>query len=367
MSLLFICVTTNTAAVTTQSFTLPLMFEHESNPAFSVTDKLSINRVISVPDYSILINQGAEQWLAKASLRIERSSDQSISQDRNDPSLNLGWKHDYETGQFGLELNANEQSTRVSEFVDTEVVSGDNTRKTRTLFIFWLNTLSDRTSLMLDGTVTNVSFNGQITAGLVNSSNELINAKLNYLVSDKMEMFSHLSFSHFIPEDPNIPDSEIKGINLGLKWNINEKLIMSTSAGTSEIKSVSNIQSTSNNKTWQAMLNMQYSTLRTSSHLNLTRSLSPGSTGSLNETNQFIADWTYNLSERDNVAVEFRWGQNLSLNKIETKSLSVNYARQISLAWDFRLSATHRNRDDKIVSVGSNSVMASIIYKLPDF
>lgn len=368
MSIFFLCVTTNTIAATQQDFILPLTFEHESNPSLTVTDEQSINRVILVPDYSLLINQGTVQWSANASLRIERSSDQMISEDRNDPTLSLGWRHTYETGQFGITALLNNQSTRITEFVASgQQVSGDNTQKNRMVSVDWLNALSDRTSLILNGSVTNMTFDGLNTTGLVDYRNESVTARLSYTFNEQMETFTQLFFSTFEPGDINSIHSETKGFNLGLTWNVNEKLNMTTSAGTSYTISKSNVQNATTNKSWQAMLNLQYNTLLNTSYLSFSRSLIPGSSGSINETNQIEAGWTYSLSDRDNIGFNISRGQNLTLNNIETNSFSVNYARQISLSWDLRLAATHRNIDNNLSNVSSNNVMASIIYNLSDF
>ena len=365
-SMLLFAVTVNVYASIEQSLTLPLTFEYESNPLFSASDEQSINHVILVPNYSIRVNQGTEQWFAVASLHLEQSSDQTISQNRNDPSINLGWTHDYETGQFGVTALLNDQSTRVSEFTDSGLLSYDNTRKTRSLSVNWLNNLSDRTSLTLNGAVTNVKFDGLNTTGLINYRNESVNATLNYTLSEQTEIFTQLSFSRFKPEDTNSFNSETSGFNLGFTWNVNEKFNMTSSAGASETKSENNNQ-ISNQQNWQAMLSMQYATFRSNSHLRLSRSQSPGSTGSINEINQIAAGWLYNLSDEDEIAFDISWGQNLSLNKTETKSLTAKYTRHISLLWDFSLSATHRNRDDGLFSVSNNSAMASIIYNIPEF
>ncbi len=360
-SMLLFAITVNVYASIEQSVTLPLTFEYESNPLFSASDEQSISRVILTPNYSIRANQGTEQWFVIASLRLEQSSDQTISQNRNDPSINLGWIHDYEMGQFGVTALLNDQSTRVREFTDSGLLSNDNTRKTRSLSVNWLNNLSDRTSLSLNGAVSNVMFEGQNTTGLINYRNESIDATLNYTLSEQMEIFTQLFFSRYKPEDVNSLNSETSGFNLGFTWNVNEKFNITASAGTNEIKS------TSNNNSWQAMLNMQYATLRSNSHFILSRSQSPASTGNINESNQIAAGWSYSLSDKEEIAFDTSWAQNLSLNKTETKSLTVNYTQHISLSWDFSLSVTHRNRDDELFSVSSNGAMASIIYNIPEF
>jgi len=364
VSIFLLCVATNTSAAVQQSLTIPLSLEYNSNPRLSTSNGQSVDRVILVPDYSITSSQGSNQWFAQASLRLEQTSDQTISQNRNDPSLNLGWTHDYETGQFGINALVDSQSTRVSEFADSGLVSEDNTRNTRRLSLNWLNNLSERTSLTLNGIATNVTFDDLATTGLVNYRNELVNARFSYDLSEQVVTFTQLSFSRYKPQGLTGVNSEIKSADIGLTWNVNEKFNMTTSAGINEIKSEGSIQGIGR---WQAMLNMQYTTLLTNSHLSLSKNYIPGSTGIINETNQITAAWTYSLSDKENLVVDISWYQNLTLNETVTKSLAANYTRQISLSWDFRLSAVHRNRNDNLTTASSNSIMTSIIYNLPDF
>ena len=358
--ILLLSIMTNTFATSVQSLLLPLTFEYESNPLLSTTDEKSVSRVILIPGYSITSNRGSDQWSANASLRMERSSDQTISQDRDDPSVNINWSHDYETGQFGITALWDNASTRITEFTDSGLVSGDNTRQTRTVSVNWLNSLSERTALTIAGNATHVTFDEVVLTGLVNYQYESINAKLNYKLNDLVEAFTQLSLSQYKPDDVNALETEAKSFDIGVMWTVNEKLNITASAGINETVNI--------DKGWQADLNMQYATPQTNSHLTITRSLLPSSTGNLTETNQATAGWTYNLTERDNIAFSLNWSENLSLNKSEAKYFSVNYSKELSLAWTLGLTAAHRSIDDKVTSIAtSNSVMASIIYKLPDF
>lgn len=368
MAVLLLPVATNSFAETQQSLSLPLTFEHETNPRFSNINEQPINRVSFTPNYSLVVSNGTEQLSAAASLRMERSSDQTISEDRNDPSLNLGWQHDYETGQFGATALILDQSTRVSEFTDSGLVGGDNTRKSRSLTVNWLNSLSERTSLTLAGDATDVTFNGEMITGLVDYKNESMLARFSYTHNEKAETFTQLSIARYKPEDGNNTTSQTISFDIGVTLNVNERINMTARAGINGTKVESDIQNASNNNNWQASLNMQYATLRTNSHLSISRNQLPSSTGTLSETNQAAASWTYNLSERDNIGFDLNWSENLSLNKTITKYFSANYTKAFSLSWDLRLSAVHRSRDDNISSVASStSVMASIIYNHPNF
>ena len=359
--LLLLSLTTNTFAVTSQSLTLPLSFAHETNPLYSTSNKRSINRTTLTPQYSIVSNKGANQWMSTASLNLVSTSDQSISQDRNDPSLNLGWTHDYETGQFSVTGLLNDQSTQVSELTDSGLIAGDNTKKTRILSVNWHNSLTDRTSFTFGGSITNTSFHGIATTGLVNSKNESSNAQLSYALSEQTDIFTQLAYSLYLPEN-STNSSNTKSINFGLTWTASEKINTTASVGANETES-----GNSRNESWQASINSNYATQRTNTQFSLSRSLAPSSTGSFIESNQLALGWSYSLTERDNIALNVSWRENLSTNNTKTKQISANYTKELNISWDFRLTAAHNSREDKLTNVSSNSIMASLIYKLPDF
>lgn len=351
-----------TSAAVIQSLTLPLSFSHESNPLYSTTNQQSISRNTLTPRYSISSNSGINQWTSSASLKVVRTSDQNISQDRNDPSLNLGWTHNYETGQFSVTGLANDQSTQVSELSDSGLISADNTKKTRTASVNWNNSLTDRMSLSLGGSVSKASYHGTATTGLVNYQSKSSNAKLSYSLSDQTEVFTQLAYSLYKPEDNNSAESNTKSISLGLTWTISDKINTSISAGTNKTENAN-----TSTQRWQASISSNYATPLTNTQLSLSRSQAPSSTGSFNESQQLALGWSYSLTERDNIALNISWRENLSANKTQTNQFSASYTKALSLSWDFRLSASHNAREDKLTNVSSRSIMASITYNLPGF
>ena len=364
VSALFLAgVSAQSFAVTVQSLTIPLSVGYESNPQLSVSNEQSISRVTLTPSYSLTSNEGPNQWNTTASFSAVRTSNQAISQNRNDPSLNVGWTHSYETGQFSVTGLANQQSTRVSELTDSGIVSGDNTRKTYSASVNWLNNLSDRTSLSLGGSRDEAKYSGAVTTGLVDYQNESFNTKLNYSVNEQLQTFVQLSASSYKPQNSNSLSSKTKSADLGFTWNASDKLNINVSIGSYETQIEDNTKSDG----WQGSVDAQYSTLRTNSHFSISRSQSPSSLGSINESNQLAAGWSYNVNERDNIALNISRVENLTLNKPKTTQFSANYTRELSLSWDFQLLAEHKATEDKLTNASSSSIMASIVYKLPDF
>lgn len=360
-SLCLLSLSANSLAAVVQSLTLPFSFAHESNSRYSATNKQAISQTTLTPRYSLSSNNGANQWHTNASLRMVRTSDQNIRQDRNDPSLNLGWTHNYETGQFSVTGLANDQSTQISELTDSGLISGDNTKKTRTASLNWSNSLTDRTTLSIGGSATKATFDGATTTGLENYKSESSNAKLSYSLSGQTEVFTQLGYSLQKPENTN-DTSKFKSINLGFSYTVSEKINATVSAGANETESGG-----SNSQGWQASISSNYATLYTSTQLSLSHGQSPSSTGSFSESNQIAFGWSYSLTERDKIKLNVSWLENLSANDNQTKRVSATYSNELSISWDFSLSASHNTREDKLTNVSSNSIMANIIYKLPDF
>jgi len=349
----------NTLAVTLQqSLTLPLSIEYETNPRLSSNNKQSVRRTTLIPAYSLMATQGNEQFSVNLGLNVERSSNQSASADREDPDLNLGWTHSYETGSYGLTASFSEQSTRTSEFDDTGLVANDNTRQTHAIGGNWSAALSDRYTLTFNGNVTKVEFDSA-TGSLNDFDNKSFDAQLGYSVNEQIESYVRAAFSRFEPTTGN--KSNTRSIVLGAAWEMSEQFSLNGNLG---INKTSGVNSSSG---WQAMFDANYMTARTQTQVGLSRSRSPSSAGIVNESNQLSAGWTYDLSEKENIGLSFNYQENLSSNKSKTMRLSADYTRAFAPEWDFRLSAEHRNRDDAASDVSSNRLSATIIYKLPDF
>ncbi len=378
VGILLLSFTTNTIAETLQSFTLPLSYQVEGNPRLFVNDSLieSVNRVILVPAYSLMIDQGTEQIFANASLHIERSSNQIISEDRNDPSINIGWLHEYSKGQFDISALVIDRSTRESEFDQSSIVRFDNTRQNRSLLFNWLQSLGARTSITLNTEATNVGYAKQ-TIGLSDFKYGLIGATWSYTTNGQVDIFTTFSYIGYMSDGTNTVrsnESNAESIDIGIKWTVNEKVDITSSIGLNQryqllgLSNSSAVYDESTIASWQGLLNIQYMTLRTNTQLGITKGLSPLSSGIV-ETNQLRVAWNYSLTERQQVGFNFGWRERLERIRIRTMNILANYIYEITPSWDFILTAENRNRVDSsnLATAYSNSLMISIVYKIPEF
>ena len=135
------------ALVVLQQASLSLGTEYDSNPSLSSKNKQSVWRYLANPSYKISAVQDQDRWYMNGGLTIERSSDKRISSDREDPNIRVGWEREYERGKFGIVGSYDKTSSRVSEFKNSGLVSGDGNSTTKSIGINWSRLLSEKLSL----------------------------------------------------------------------------------------------------------------------------------------------------------------------------------------------------------------------------
>jgi hypothetical protein len=112
-----------------QSISLPATLEHDSNLPLSTTKqagRVAFDRRAGLQPVG---TYGIDEFKAGLGLRVERSSDQRVSIDREDPNLLAGWRRLTETGEFGLTATYDEVSSRAAELQETRAVSHPTVRK----------------------------------------------------------------------------------------------------------------------------------------------------------------------------------------------------------------------------------------------
>ena len=77
------------ALVILQKATIPFDTQYDSNPTLS-SNKQSIWRYTVTPTYSLAAVEGQNRWYTNVGLSVQRSSDKKVSQDRQDPNLDIG-------------------------------------------------------------------------------------------------------------------------------------------------------------------------------------------------------------------------------------------------------------------------------------
>jgi hypothetical protein len=175
-----------------QSISLPATIEHDTNLPLATTNKQGVSRLIVVPAYSLVGTYGLDELKAGLGLRVERSSDQRISIDREDPNLLFGWRRQTETGEFGLTATYQEVSSRAAELENTGGIAPDSTQKTGSLKGLWRSAVTERSTLSTDADYKMVSYDGGTQTDY---KNLVAGISWNYTWSERIEPFLRFSAS----------------------------------------------------------------------------------------------------------------------------------------------------------------------------
>ena len=348
------------AQVVLQRVSVPLSIEFDSNPTFSKNDKQSIWRYTAAPTYSISAVDDLNRWYTNIGFSIQRSSNKSISVDREDPNLVLGWNRTLEKGNFSLVANYNENSTRTTELRTTGLINQDITATTKSIEAVWLRELTDRLNFSLNAGLVKNSYDSPSFTGYNTKS---IGSSLSYQVSEKLVTFVNLGYEKYKTDSTSTQNSQSsrnsQNYNAGFNYIVSPQLDFSLLAGFNRTSSAGSA------KIGRASFNYQ-----AERHLlrgALARDVSPTGLGDFQETDRLSLGYSYNLSEKSNIGTEYTLQKNNSLNSNETTYLSNFYSRNFSDRWAMRVSLDLRRIKDTVQTVNGEIAGLTFIYNTPEF
>lgn len=338
---------------------LPMTVEHDSNPRLDADNK-GVTRTTLVPDYNLTGTFGRDELQLGIGMHLERSSDQSISLDREDPKLRLGWQHESETGGFGLAAKYDESSTLSSALEETGVVASDGTRKRHVLSGNWREAVSERSALASDVQYSSSAYDNQEL-----TSYDELSASFNwtYAASERVEPFSRFAVSRYMPEDAaeaasSTSYSPIAGVRLALS----EQLEATLRGG------VNRISGGQSSASWQGGFELRYTGERFAASLDAGRSTVASGEGGFAEVNQLRSTWRYAVDETTSAGVDASWQDNQGQTPNTVRQFAAWASRELTPFWVTRLSIAYKQRQqDGRPDASANILGVTLIYSHPDF
>lgn len=334
--------------------------EYDSNPALMTSNEEGVWRAKITPSYSLIGTYGADEYKARLSLNLERSSNATLSANREDPSLLLDWRRQTETGEFGLAAKYEEVSTRVTELSESGLISADGTRAAKSLAGNWRSALSERSTLAADAEYKDVSYDG---GAYTDYSNLAGGVTYSYLLSERAEPFLRAAASHYEPDGSLGSSSDYYSIVAGLKWKATERLDWSVQAGANRVTG----QTEDNG--WQGNFALNYEiTPRANMAMEMGRYVSPSGEGGFAESDQVKGSWGYAISERTRSGIEAYWRDYKGATPSTIYQLGAWVSHELSPFWNARFSYQHKQREqDGLPNASANLLGVTFVYTHPDF
>ena len=330
--------------------------EYDTNPAMDPAYRGGIWRSIVEPSYQLKRTGDANELNAGLALQMARSSNKTLSQDRDNPSVFVGWRRQKERGEFGLSARYDEVQTRISEIDNTGPNSVDNTRATRAISGNWSEALSERSTLALNGAYNDVSYKGGPLVDYVTRFGGLM---FSYAWSERSAPFLRMSYSDTEPAGSNTR-SRFANALLGWSWKVEDYLEGSLQAGKSKTSGTGLAK--------QAAAEVKYKGQRAGLALNADRHVSPSGAGGFVTVDQVKGSWSYALSERSNTGIDLEWRKNYYLTNIITRTASAWLQQELNPRWGMRTYYQHKISERVELGKATSDILGiALVYTYADF
>jgi hypothetical protein len=343
------------ALVILQNASVSTNVDYDTNVNMS-KEETSIWRYRLLPTYTISAVDDLNRWYSRANLNIQRSSDRRLSLDREDPSIGVGWERELARGRFSLTGNYDKASTRVTEFLESGLVTSDASSIRKSIAANWSRLLTERLNWTLGGGYTKVTFTGG--GGFSGYNSKSLNTSLSYEWSDKLRPFINFGYSTFNPESTDQESSNSKTYSVGASYELNPRLTTTGSVGITRLSSgVGKVGSVA----------LTYSGDLYQISGNYSRNVTPSSIGGFQNADALSLNYGYTLSEKSSIGTSFSWRRNNSLNDVESRQISAFYSRNLAEYWQMRLSLQMREIKSTNQNVNGDIIGISLIYNTPEF
>lgn len=349
------------AATWQQQANLPILFQYDNNPLMQDTNITPIWKSTIDPHYSLIAVHDLSRWNADITFHVERTSDQSIAMNREDPSLGLGWNRDFENGQFGVRLGYAKSSSRATTLEETGRASGgDLTRVSKSAGVDLQFAINDKLSMSSSANASRMTFQGNAGSG-AGSRAYAASVSLNYQYSEYFQPYLQLTANRSESDDALTPSTNVYGAVIGTNWNFLEQLTLGGNWGFNQVTGGSS------GRGWQAAGNLSYAFEKSSFSMALSRSISPSANGGFISSDQISGGWRYDLTDRSRTGIDVSMRKNHGESKSESSQFSTWYERDLNPEWNLKASYQYKQSSSTDLQAHGSLLGLSLGYNFSEF
>ncbi len=342
--------------------------EFDNNPTLVENNAKSIWRYTLNPKYSVAAVDEKNRWFSNFGLNIVRTTNKNITDDREDPNLNLGWERELEKGRLSVVSSYNRTSSRFREFKNTGFVDNDGTSVSKSLGVSWSTAVTEKLDYSLGANLSkNINSGG--SSLVKNSLRKSVNTSLTYALNDRLSPYVQYSYTKFEPNGIGSSKSNSQNYIGGIRYTISPQLSTSLGAG------INHVSSSGSGKLLNAGLD--YSGERQTASLSAGRNVTPSDIGQFQESDNFSASYNYLITEKSSVGLNFDFSKSRAADNtlggnggsIETTSSRLGgfYARELSQSWQMRVSLEEKQNKSNNQKANGEIIGIVFTYNTPEF
>jgi hypothetical protein len=301
-----------------------LSTEFDTNPLMSPTYTGGVWRELFEPSYSLTGNFDEDELKTGLALRIERSSNATLSPYRESPSVFADLLRRINAGEFGISSRYAEIATRYADIDSTGLVQVASTRTSRTLSGRLSQTVSERSTLMADVLLEGVSYQG---GTYVDYTTRSATMTLNYARSELSTTYVRIYHVDYVPTGVGSA-TQLTSANLGLNWKTSDSLEGTLELGKSRMSDAG--------MGTLYMVSAIYTGQRNMLNLDASRQISPSGVGGFVTVDLANVNWNYDLNEDSRVGIDLVWRNNQFITDIINRTAGAWLQQDLNSYWGLR-------------------------------
>ncbi|MBU0500818.1 MAG: porin family protein [Gammaproteobacteria bacterium] len=343
-----------------QSLSLSTGVEHESNPAMTAANARAVSRYKLSPGYEAKWVEGADEWNATARVDVERSSDQALSIDRQDPSLGVGWIRENPRGSTtALQATYDRQSTSATE---TNTPGGAGSNDTRTRYGVegdWRHEVTERVEAEVNLAHEDNSYQGATgaTSGFTNYKTTTGMASLEYLLNERNRPYVKAGASQYSPASG--ASSNLYTAVAGIKSDLSESLKFDANLGIAQTAGAADATGLN------GLLSLGHEGERTKASVSYARASSASGSSGYTEADEVKASLGYELDPLTEVGADAAWTKTHSQSPLTTSSLGLWADRELLEDLSLRLGYEYKQQKTATDKAKGSVWSLSLSYDIP--
>lgn len=341
------------------SGTVELGTDYHTNLQFlNDSEEESVYIYSIVPEYRIKALDEKNEWYGSVGVNLQRSSNQDISGNREDPFAKVGWVRTLQSGKLELGAEYSKESSRTTQFTQTGVLTEDGTTVTKSVAASWTYDITPTLGITSKAEYADNRFSG--VSELSDFTTADYGVELNYAMSDRVKPYVSVIATDYkasaITENSHIRYQTYLG---GADVQISPKLSLDANLGVAQFNSSSQDEAVGG-------LTATYTEGRHQVMTVLERTVFPTGLNAIEVGDAFRTNYNFEQSERS------AWGVALALTQnnsdLETQDLTGFYDYDLTTSWLLHVEAGARYlKSPGQESVNDTSVGVFFTYTSPKF
>lgn len=316
-------------------------------------------RALLDPSYTLKGTFGENALTTGLALQIARTSNKTLSPDRNNPNAFLRWLRTSELGEFGISTRYSEMATRDTSGADASGrVPATSTSASRVLSGNWGYELGTRSTISADGSYENVAYKG---GTYIDYSTQAGGIRIGYALNDQVTSFCRISGNKYSSASGG-SSSTLVATTFGMNW---KGEYLDWAAQVVETRGGQGATDTG------GAVEAHYVGQLTQVNLSAERAVVPSGLGGFVKADQLRGGAAYALSEYSNIGIDLARQKNISTTMGGSASSTMSSAwldYNLTAIWHIRTYSQYRtNQGGGVESASSNLIGFSVDYVNSDF